>query len=53
VYRSLDATVADTLAYWRTLPAERRAKPRAGLSPQREADVLKQWQVRERRGRKQ
>ena len=53
MYRSLDATVADTLAYWRTLPAERRAKPRAGLSPQREADVLKQWQVRERRGRKQ
>jgi 2'-hydroxyisoflavone reductase len=27
-YRPLDMTVADTLAYWRTLPAERRAKPK-------------------------
>jgi 2'-hydroxyisoflavone reductase len=51
-YRPLDTTVADTLAYWRTLPAERRAKPRAGLSPQREAEVLKQWHAREKRGRK-
>jgi 2'-hydroxyisoflavone reductase len=51
-YRPLDMTVADTLAYWRTLPAERRAKPRAGLSPQREAEVLKLWHAREKRGRK-
>jgi 2'-hydroxyisoflavone reductase len=51
-YRPLDVTVADTLAYWRTLPAERRAKPRAGLSPQREAEVLKLWHAREKRGRK-
>jgi 2'-hydroxyisoflavone reductase len=51
-YRPLDTTVADTLAYWRTLPADRRAKPRAGLSPQREAEVLKQWHAREKHGRK-
>ena len=51
-YRPLDTTVADTLAYWRALPAERREKPRAGLSPQREAEVLKQWHAREKRARK-
>ena len=51
-YRPLDTTVADTLAYWRALPAERRAKPRAGLSPQREAEVLERWHAREKRGRK-
>jgi 2'-hydroxyisoflavone reductase len=51
-YRPLDTTVADALAYWRTLPAERRAKPRAGLSPQREAEVLKLWHARGKRGRK-
>ena len=39
-YRPLEATVADTLAWWRTLPEERRAKPKAGLSAEREAVVL-------------
>ena len=34
-------TVADTLAWWNTLPAERREKPRAGLSPEKEAEILK------------
>ena len=42
-YRALDTTVTDTLAYWRTLPPERRAKPKAGLAPEREAEVLKAW----------
>ena len=40
-YRPLETTVGDTLAYWRALPAERRAKAKAGLSAEREADVLK------------
>jgi 2'-hydroxyisoflavone reductase len=44
-YRPLDTTVADTLAYWRSLPADRRAKPKAGLAPEREAEVLKAWHV--------
>ena len=39
-YRPLETTVADTLAYWRGLPPDRRAKPKAGLSPEREAAVL-------------
>ncbi|GHE31461.1 NAD-dependent epimerase/dehydratase family protein [Vulcaniibacterium thermophilum] len=45
-YRSLEETVRATLAYWRSLPAERRAKPKAGLSPGREAEVLKAWHAR-------
>lgn len=39
-FRPFDATVADTLAWWRTLPPERVAKPRAGLSAEQEAAVL-------------
>jgi 2'-hydroxyisoflavone reductase len=43
MYRPLINTVRDTLAYWNGLPAERRAKPLAGLSPEREAEVLAKW----------
>jgi 2'-hydroxyisoflavone reductase len=39
-FRPLDATVADTLAWWRSLPPERVAKLRAGLSAEQEAEVL-------------
>ena len=42
-YRPLDATTADTLAYWRALPPDRRANPKAGLSIVREAEVLQAW----------
>lgn len=42
-YRPLDVTAADTLAYWRALPADRRANPKAGLSMVREAEVLQAW----------
>lgn len=45
-YRSLDTTVADTLRWWRDLPEERRAKPRAGLSREREAAALAAWHAR-------
>ena len=51
-YRPLETTVADTLGYWRSLPPERRARPKAGLSPQREAEVLKQWHARDTRERR-
>lgn len=44
--RALESTARDTLAWWRSLPAERRAKPRAGLSPEREAEVLGAWRAR-------
>jgi 2'-hydroxyisoflavone reductase len=39
-FRPLETTVADTLAWWKTLPEERRAKPKAGLAPEREAAIL-------------
>jgi 2'-hydroxyisoflavone reductase len=39
-YRSLRVTAADTLAWFRTLPAERQAKLRSGLTPEREAGLL-------------
>jgi 2'-hydroxyisoflavone reductase len=44
--RPLDETVAATLEYWRSLPRERVAQPKAGLSPQREAEVLRAWHAR-------
>jgi 2'-hydroxyisoflavone reductase len=39
-YRSLPLTAADTLAWFDTLPAERQGKLRAGLSSEREAELL-------------
>lgn len=42
-FRPLEQTVRDTLAWWRGLPAERRAKPRAGLTPERESELLLSW----------
>ena len=49
-YRPLETTVADTLTYWRALPEERRAKPKAGLTPAREAEVLAAWHAQNRNG---
>lgn len=46
-YRPLSETVADTLAWHRTWPAARREAPlKAGLSPAREADVIRAWRQR-------
>jgi 2'-hydroxyisoflavone reductase len=42
-YRPLDMTARDTLAYHKSRPAERQAKLGAGLTPEREAEVLKAW----------
>ena len=39
-YRPLPLTAADTLAWFSTLPSERQAKLRAGLSREREAELL-------------
>jgi len=41
--RPLEDTVRDTLAWFQSLPAERQAKLRAGLDPQKEADTLRAW----------
>lgn len=45
-FRSLATTAADTLAWFKSQPAERRAKLRAGLAPEREAAVLQAWHAR-------
>lgn len=42
-FRPLDVTVGDTLAWWASLPAERRRTLKAGITPEREAAVLKAW----------
>jgi len=46
-FRPLAATARDTLAWWKEQPAERRAKPlRAGLTEERERQVLAAWKAR-------
>jgi 2'-hydroxyisoflavone reductase len=42
-FRSPVTTTADTLAWFKSLPQERRDKLRAGLKPEREAELLKLW----------
>jgi 2'-hydroxyisoflavone reductase len=42
-FRPLAETSRDTLDWWGTLPAERRAKVRAGLTREREKQVLAAW----------
>jgi 2'-hydroxyisoflavone reductase len=41
--RPLAETVRDTLAWFHSLPAERQAKLKAGLDPQKETDTLRAW----------
>jgi 2'-hydroxyisoflavone reductase len=41
--RPMQETVDDTLEWFHSLPAERQAKPRAGIDPQKEADLLRAW----------
>lgn len=45
--RPLGDIAKDTLAYWNSLPEERRSKPRAGLPAEREAAVLAAWHARD------
>ena len=42
-FRPLDVTARDTLAWFKTQPAERREKLKAGLTPEREKEVLAEW----------
>jgi 2'-hydroxyisoflavone reductase len=45
-FRPVTDTAKDTVAWFKTLPADRQAKPRAGLTPERETEVLKAWHAR-------
>ncbi len=40
-------TARDTIAWWKTLPAERASAPRAGLAPDIEARLIETWRRRE------
>jgi len=42
-FRSLADTARDTLAWFKSLPQDRQSKSRAGLTADREAEVLKAW----------
>jgi 2'-hydroxyisoflavone reductase len=45
-YRPLPVTAADTLTWFKTLPAERQAKLRSGLTPERETALLAEWKAK-------
>jgi 2'-hydroxyisoflavone reductase len=42
-FRPLDVTARDTLAWFKSLPQDRQSKLRAGLTSEREAEVLAAW----------
>ena len=44
-FRPLLETLTDTLAWWKTLPADRQAKPRAGITAEKEAEILKAYRA--------
>jgi 2'-hydroxyisoflavone reductase len=46
-FRSLATTTADTLTWFQQQPAERQAKLHAGLTPEREAEVLAAWKAKQ------
>jgi len=41
--RPIRETARGALSWWKTLPEERRSKPRAGLSAEKEAELLQLW----------
>jgi 2'-hydroxyisoflavone reductase len=49
-YRPLAETARDTLAWFKTQPADRQAKLRAGLTPDREAALLAKWNAEQAKG---
>ena len=46
-FRPLDETARDTLAWFKSRPQDRQAHMKAGLSPQRETEVLTAWHKKE------
>ncbi|MCC6316158.1 MAG: NAD-dependent epimerase/dehydratase family protein [Gemmatimonadaceae bacterium] len=49
-WRPMETTARDTLAWWRTLPAERQAAIRTGFTPEREKALLEAWKERGKGG---
>ncbi|HEV8502455.1 MAG TPA: NAD-dependent epimerase/dehydratase family protein [Casimicrobiaceae bacterium] len=48
-FRPLVATATETLAWFKAQPADRQAKLRAGIAPEREAEVLAKWNAQRKR----
>jgi 2'-hydroxyisoflavone reductase len=46
-FRPLAVTAKDTLDYYHAQPAERQERLRAGITPEREAEVLGLWKARQ------
>jgi 2'-hydroxyisoflavone reductase len=42
-FRSVTVTAKDTLAWYKTLPEDRRGKLLAGISPEKEKELLSEW----------
>lgn len=49
-FRPLATTASDTLAWFKQQPAERQAKLKAGLPPEREVELLAKWRATSRVG---
>jgi 2'-hydroxyisoflavone reductase len=49
-HTALETTIADTLAWWHAQPEERRARPRAFLPAEKEAELLAEWRARKAGG---
>jgi 2'-hydroxyisoflavone reductase len=45
-FRPLDVTVRDTLAWWPSVPQERRNNPKFAIKPEQEATALAAWKAR-------
>ena len=45
-YRPLATTVTELMAWFRSLPTERQAALKAGITREREAELLKAWHAR-------
>jgi 2'-hydroxyisoflavone reductase len=45
-YRPVGETLRDTLAWWPSVPEERRARPRFAITPEQEEKALAAWRVR-------
>lgn len=47
-FRPTEVSARETLAWWRTLPAERQAAIKTGFTPEREKTLLELWKARNR-----
>ena len=47
-FRSTEQTARDTLAWWHTLPDERRLNPSSGMKADREKELLALWHARKK-----